>query len=103
MVEGYLDLASKKADDILKEKGSIEQINLFTNLDEVNYEDCCGVTNKSSDVYIRSQKMPSNSSWTNQDQEGSKYRLKNRKQRSSKNNVGEIVSQSQDNQLAQEL
>ncbi|XP_062096867.1 protein FAR1-RELATED SEQUENCE 7-like [Humulus lupulus] len=85
VVETHLDLASREADDILKEQGSIEQINSMSNLDEVNY--------------VRSQNIASNSSCINQDRQGSKYRLKKsmNKQRTWKTNARENESQSHGN------
>ncbi|KAM6547826.1 hypothetical protein CsatB_019502 [Cannabis sativa] len=87
VVESHLDLASREVDNILKEKGSIiEHSNIIPNLDDVNYEDCYRIRNDSlGSVYVKSQKIASNSSCINQEQQGSKYiSKKSMKSRTSK-------------------
>ncbi|GMN53200.1 hypothetical protein TIFTF001_022336 [Ficus carica] len=79
MVEGSLDLALKRANEILKEK-RMEQSVSSTGLEvEVNSEACCGID---SAVIIRNRKMTSNSSCVNREQ-GSKNKMKSSKRQGS--------------------
>ena len=75
MVEGSLDLALKRADEILKEKRMEQSVSSTVLEVEVNSEARCGID---SAVIIRNRKMTSNSSGVNREQ-GSKNKPKSSK------------------------